>query len=190
MTMNNMANAYAVFSPDLGASPSNHQITTFSRAVPMEWNSPVLMTPDSTVYGQVLRRLFVASRDYADTEFRFTTIGGLTHLFGTDHTPTVFAHLVCIIYDHAVLHRLYHETCLSGLRKGVSRQEPDCDPDIVSDLGRLLDKVTCRLSDTIRVLPNSAPFLASIVALDSWILGQAPSAPWLHVSSSAASISN
>ena len=190
MDLNNMTNVYPILSPMDGASSDNRQITTFSQTVPTDWNSPILMTSTDTVYGTVLQRLFDAVCHYGEKEFQSTTIDGLALMFGTNSRAKVFAHFICIIYDHSVVHRLYHETNLAALRKGVSEEVRDCDTDVIKDIGALLAQVTCRMADTISLLPRSKPLLLSIMALDVWIREQPSNANWLEVATSSGSTGN
>jgi hypothetical protein len=146
-------------------------------------------TEDQPIYQRILQSLYVACDRYAQNTFDMLVFEEIEDVFGTTSTTNVFAHLVCMIYDHYVTHRMYQNTGLSAFRKGFTENILG-DPDIAQIAGILVNKTTCTIEVTLGLLPNSTELTNTIRDLDTWIMEQRPDAPWLHIMSAAGSFSN
>jgi hypothetical protein len=194
MGLNNYANAYLIFSEDVKTSATNWELLDFSGRLERRWNSPVTMfgpsgKDDQSIYQQIIQSLYVAFEQYAKDTFDVLVFDEIKDIFGNTSTTDLFAHLVCMVYDHSVTHRMYHNTGLSAFRKGLTESILG-DPDIAQIAGLLVDKTTCTIEANLGLLPNSTELTKSIRDLDTWIVNQRPDAPWLHILSAAGSFSN
>jgi hypothetical protein len=193
MRLNNTLNAYTVFSERIGASAPQRNIMAYLEKLPVDWNSPATMVTPFTLYGQLIRRLFMAFTEYGRGEFGGLQLPESAHaVFGTCDASAFFAHLVCCIFDHAAIHRMYAQTGLSSLRNGSERKGVETNVRIARSLGPLLNKVPCTVSGNIELLPHSEKLATDVSSLDAWLRSMVSPERYmlLSVSDSSGSISN
>jgi hypothetical protein len=193
MGLNHYANAYVIFSEDIHTAATHWELVDFSRRLKRHWNSPVTMfvrtEDDQSIYQTIIQSLYDAVEAYAKANFDIIDLEEIEDIFGNTSTSELFAHLVCMVYDHSVTHQMYHTTGLSAFRTGV-KDSIVGDPEIAQKIGLLVNKTTCTIESNLCLLPNSTELIQQVQNLDAWIVEKRPDAPWLRILSAAGSISN